>query len=192
MSKARRIDEYISRGDRPQGDAGVGGCDRADVERAAELAAEKVSARYLSKIIEELVALRREVEALRGEVEKLSKQAQPPAPGAGRGTAPGLREFLAREGFVLGSEARAKLGVSPSRLRSEAGSIGAVVLEMEGDIAVMDKRAYEEFIALLSSIKTSDPSEAARQMGRYERLFSELRRSGRVYFDARRSMWRLL
>ncbi len=195
MGKGRRIDEYLGGGRRP-GEDRAGDCDKIIAERAAELAAEKVAARFLSRIVDEIEAMRREVESLRAEVERLSNQIQSSGARArlgqrGRGRS-ALADFLAKEGFILGSEAKAKLGVGPLRLKAEAEEVEAVVIEMEGDIAVMDRRAYEEFVALLASVKTSDPLEAARQMGKFERLFTELRRSGRVYFDARRSMWRIL
>lgn len=197
MGRGRRIDEYLGGGRRPV-ESRASDCDKIIAERAAELAAEKVAARFISRIVDEIEAMRREVESLKTEVEKLSKQLQSIRASGGvrqrhRGKGgSNLAEVLAKEGFILGSEAKAKLGLGPLRLKSEAEEMGAVVIEMEGDIAVMDRRAYEEFVALLASVKTSDPIEAARQMGRYERLFTELRRSGRAYFDARRSMWRIL
>lgn len=199
MARGRRIDDYLGGGRSTRDEGQASGCDRVLAERAAELAAEKVAATFLSKIVDEIESLRREVELLRAELERMRKYLQQlQASGRsgperrGRKRVSRLAEILAEKGFLFGSEARSKLGVSPLRLKSEAEEAGAVVIEMEGDIAVMDRRAYEEFLALLASLKTSDPVEAAKSMGRYEKLFTELRRSGRVYYDARRSMWRLL
>ncbi|GAB6147625.1 hypothetical protein [Stetteria hydrogenophila] len=197
MGKGRRIDEYL--GGERGAPRGASGCDSAVIERAAEIAAEKVVARFLSKVVDEIEAIRREVESLRVEVERLSKLVQSLGRSGGKGfrsrrtgDSSELAEVLSREGYIFASEARAKLGIGPLRLKSEAEKLGAVVIEGEGDVAVVDRRAYEEFVAMLSSVKTSDPVEASKQLGRYERLFNELRRGGRLYFDARRAMWRIL
>ncbi len=204
MPSARRIDDYIAPGSRGRGPPGQqgdreAGCPEELLARVAERAAEKVTALYLTKLLDEIDALRREVDALRSEVQRLARAvarshqrrgSQGDAGGRRKGS--GLAELLSKEGYILGGEARARLGYGPARLQSEAEELGAVVVELDGDLAIVDRRIFEEFLAELASVDTPDPNEAARRLGRFERLFNELRRSGRVYFDARRGYWRLL
>lgn len=103
-----------------------------------------------------------------------------------------LLEILDTEGYVLASKSREKLGISPYKLRDLALDAGARVIELDGDFAVIDPRAYREFLVLLASTRTSDPEEAAKSMGRYRELFERMRASSLVYYDASRGAWRVL
>ena len=103
-----------------------------------------------------------------------------------------LSSILRKEGFILGSEARIKLGIPISRLQKEAIDEGLLIVELEGDIAVLSEEALEEFKLLLSSIRSPDPEEAARSLGKYMNLFNALRKAGRVFFDSRTGSWRLI
>jgi len=105
---------------------------------------------------------------------------------------PKLRQVLKELKFVMASDARSRLGLSPHKLRVEAADEGLVILEAGGDFAVLLPEAFEEFKALLSTVKSADPAEAARQVGEYSRLFQALREGGQVYYDARRRRWILL
>ena len=155
-------------------------------------------------IIGELRRLREEVEAISkrlGELENAVK-ACGQGPGRTRGEKRGearrsklverLLEILDTEGFIFASKSREKLGVSPYRLRDLALDAGAKIIELEGDFAVIDPRAYREFLVILASTRTSDPGEAAKSMGRYRELFEKMRASSLVYYDAGRGSWRVL
>jgi len=156
----------------------------------------------LEKLQKELEDLRESIEELRSEVseckrlirealEKLSRQNTGLPPQRRRGTW-SLRRILKEARFVMASEAKARLGLSPQKLRSEAIAEGLVVLEAGGDFAVMTRDSLEEFKSLLASLNTADPAEAARELGEYGRLFQALRDGGQVYYDARRRRWVVL
>ncbi len=196
MRGSRRIDDYLGGGRpgerrrlpaaRAEGDCG-GLAER--LERIEE---------RLASLEEALEALRDSVDALRGEVARLRRlQAQAPtrgpgAGGSGRPRSP-LEELLAQSrGVVLASEARARLRVSAERILDEAERIGAVTLEAGGDVAIMTRDAYHRFLKALEAARSSDPEEAAEAMGEFKRVFAALRRSGEVYYDARRGHWVLL
>lgn len=198
-ARRRRLDEYLpgegSRrhgGEHPARGKGRGG---EELELLREIAA------GIARIEEDIAGIKREVETLRSMVEGLSKaisslQHRAASRAEGRG-APAddspLADLLQEEGgLVFASEVRQKLKMSLPRLMGEARRIGAIVLEAGGDIAIMTREAYSGFLRALREAQTSDPEEAARGMGPYERLFTLLRREGQVYYDARRGHWVLL
>jgi len=158
--------------------------------------------RELEGLYKELESLRESIEKLRTDVEEckrmlngLLKAMEPRGAsprGQERGGAWSLRRIIKEMRFVMASEARARLGMSPQKLRSEAIAEGLVVVEAGGDFAVMTSDSLEEFKALLASLNTADPEEAARRLGEYGRLFQALRDGGQVYYDARKRRWVML
>lgn len=187
----RRIDDFIGAtgpkervGTKPAGQSGL--CRREDMERIEDA---------LEEIVNRLEKLEEELRRLRIVVERslaVSSAAQRPARATGRRGRSRLVEVLRESRYILASEARAVLGMSPQRLRSEAAAQGLVVVDAGGDFAVMTRDAFEEFKAILSAVASPDPGEASREVGDYRRLFEALRAGGQVYYDARRRRWRLL
>ena len=192
-----RIDDYLRDSPEHKRESNPNkGYERRLLEEIASLAAEKTAALVTRGLLRELEELRKALETLRrdlaevkSEIAKL-KSTGIRGPKGLRGLDE-LKEVLERDGFILASEAKSKLGVSPYRLRVLAGELDAVILESEGDYAVLSRRALEEFKALLVNTRTPDAEEAAKFMGRYERLFRVLRDGGRVFYDSRHG-WRLL
>lgn len=192
-----RIDDYLRDSPEPRRGSNLDkGYERRLLEEIASLAAEKTAALITKGLLRELEELRSSLEALRRDVAEIKSEITR-LKSAGRRGPRGLkgldelREALERDGFILASEAKSKLGVSPYRLRVLAGELDAIILESEGDYAVLSRRALEEFKALLVNTRTPDAEEAAKSMGRYERLFRMLRDGGRVFYDSRHG-WRLL
>lgn len=197
--KRRKLDDYLpgevarqARGEHSTRGPGRGG---EELELLREIAA------GIARIEVDLAGIKREIEALRSMVEDLSKAISSLQRRAsmrvGRGGAAGedspLADLLEEEGgLVFASEVRQKLKMSLPRLMGEAKRIGAIVLDAGGDVAIMTREAYSGFLRALREAQTSDPEEAARGMGPYERLFTLLRREGQVYYDARRGHWVLL
>jgi len=185
-----RIDDFIKE------EKGGGSIDRREAEKIALIAAEKAALLVYKGIVNELNEIRERIEGMMRELRELKnaieKGQQPRGrPRRGVGGAGDLIEVLQTEGYILASEAKTKLGIGPNRLRLLAAEAGAEILEAEGDYAVVSRQALEEFKGLLASTRTSDASEAARRMGRYERLFRMLRMSGRLFYDPRAG-WRIL
>lgn len=179
----KRIDEFIpAHGAARSGVAGQRGrqCTREDLERIVDV---------LDDVIKRLEALEAAVSQIRAMLEQGTARGGRPGRRAGRSR---LWEALRESKYVMASESRAKLGISPQRLRSEAMAEGLVIVDAGGDFAVMSKSSFEEFKAMLAGVSTSDPEEAARELGGYGRLFQALRSGGQVYYDARRRRWRLL
>ena len=150
----------------------------------------------LRRIREEVEALSKKLEEVEGALQACRQQAGRAPQGRGQQRrsklVDKLLEILDMEGYVLASKSREKLGVSPYKLRDLALDAGARVVELDGDFAVIDPRAYREFLVLLASTRTSDPEEAAKSMGRYRELFEKMRASSLVYYDAGRGSWRVL
>ncbi len=103
-----------------------------------------------------------------------------------------LEEAIDKYKVVMGSEARAKLGLSPHKLREVADEIGAIIIEAGGDFAVTMPEYLEEFEAIMMNTRTSDPEEAAEKMGPYRRLFEALRKAGLVYYSRSCNCWKKL
>jgi len=196
----RRIDDYMDM-DTPRtrstriSRAEPAGC--RDIEETVRATVEAVLQESLRALGEEVQKLREEVARLRAEIARLQAgQAQARrSPHGSRGRsrlADKLLDILAKEGYILASESKEKLGIGPYKLRELAAQTGSRIIALEGDLAVVDPEAYRELLMLLASTRTSDPGEAARRMGKYKRLFEKLRASSMVYYDARRGAWRLL
>ncbi len=171
--RRRRIDEFLGEG--------------CDPDEVARLAAEKAVALLAKGILEELKEVRERLERLEAEVKR----------GRGRRRGGGLvekvREALERDRYILGSQARGKVGVSPQALYGVAsGMDGVRIIEAGGDFIVFDSMGFDEFRALLSTIQTSDPEEAAKRLGPFRDAFNALRRAGSVYFDGREKRWRIV
>jgi len=172
-----------------------------DVDLVIKKTVESTVAELVKGLLGEIRSLRESVESLSRRVEKLEaavRSCQAPARGGAqrRGRRSRLADELAGilegEGYVLASRARARLGVSPQRLRDLAAEVGAEIVELAGDFAVVDREAMGEFLALLKTVRTSDPAEAAKAMGKYKELFEKMREATTVYYDARRGHWRMI
>jgi len=197
----RRISDYL--GEEPPTRPHRKGGD--DVDLVIKKTVEATVAELVKGLLGEIRSLREAVESLSSRVEKLESamrqcQAGPQARAA-RGSRGGKRRsrladelasILESDGFILASKARARLGVSPQRLRDAAAEVGAEVVELAGDFAVVDREAMGEYLALLRTVKTSDPAEAAKAMGKYKELFEKMREATTVYYDARRGYWRMI
>jgi len=193
----RRISDYL--GEEPPRPPQRRG---SDVDLVIKKTVEATVAELVKGLLGEIRSLRETVESLARRVEKLeatvrSCQAQArgsPQRGKPRRSrlADELAGILEAEGYVLASRARARLGVSPQRLRDLAAEVGAEIVELAGDFAVVDREAMGEFLALLKTVRTSDPAEAAKAMGKYKELFEKMREATTVYYDARRGHWRMI
>ncbi len=185
----RRIDEFLTGGRR----GSVDQYGPVDVRRQLEEL--KASVEELRSALEELRSeCMRRIDVVLGELQAL-RRAQALSSSSResrRSQAQRLRRVLRELRFVMASEARARLGMSPHRLRAEAVAEGLVVLDAGGDFAVMTRDSLEEFKALLASLDTADAVEAAKALGEYGRLFQALREGGQVYYDARRKRWVML
>ncbi len=180
---SRRIDDYFKTRSR-RASLRIGSEDSGLSELRAEL--ERLNSRIdiLEDLLKEILdSVRRVEKDVRG-MRSLSSRSSVPAK---------LKEILSREGYLLASDARHRLGVSPARLVSIAReSDDLVILELEGDMAIMSMESYRDFLGKLASTGTSDPEEAARALGRYSKLFLMLRRRGGVYYDSRSKSWKML
>ena len=189
----KRIDDFIDarHGEKRFREKKPEPCD--NIEELVKLTAEVTVAEAVRAILAELKQLRQEIEQLRRELSQHKSIDARGRRGSRRSNlADKLLEALSEEGYILASESKEKLGVSPYKLRELAQQTGSRIIPLEGDLAVVDPEAYREFLMLLASATTSDPEEAARRMGRYKKLFEKLRRSSMVYYDARRGSWRML
>ena len=195
----RRISDYL------EGAAARGsGRNVEEVEVIVKKTVEATVAELARGILGELRRLREEVESISqrlGELEnamRACRQQSTRPPRERRGETrrsklvEKLLEILDTEGYVFASKSREKIGVSPYRLREIALDAGAKIIELEGDFAVIDPRAYREFLVILASTRTSDPGEASKSMGRYRELFEKMRASSLIYYDASRGSWRVL
>ncbi|MEB2836193.1 MAG: hypothetical protein GSR80_000214 [Desulfurococcales archaeon] len=183
----RRIDEFLAGGRR----GGTDRCGSADTRR--ELEELKAGLEELKREIEDLRSeCMRRIDAILGEMRALRRAQVVPSRESRRGQVQRLRRVLRELRFVMASEARARLGMSPHRLRAEAAAEGLVVIDAGGDFAVMTRDSLQEFKALLASLRTADAAEAAKALGEYGRLFQALREGGQVYYDARRKRWVML
>jgi len=206
LPRRKRLSEYFSTEPGPEQRGAPSGASigRSEAELIAKMAAEKVfalmSGRVISaleKCLERLEKLERRLESIErslqaggARAERRRHEAQPRR-GKSR-IIDRLEEYLDKHRFLLLSEARQRLGAPAPRVREAADEIGAVQLELEGDIAILMPEHLEEFDALLAEIRSPDPLEAARKLGVYERLFEKMRRSGLVYYDSARGHWRRL
>ena len=194
MRGSKRLDDYIGSGGRPGERRRLPTTTRPGDEcRGLGERLEGIEER-LKAIEEALHSLEEAVKSLSGEVARL-RRSQPQARhgGGGRSSGSPLRELLSQSrGLVMASEARQKLRMGLERLLEEADKLGAVTLEAGGDVAIMTREAYHRFLKTLEAAKTSDPEEAAEAMAEFKRVFTALRRSGEVYYDARRGHWVLL
>ncbi len=184
MSYSRRLDDYIKPG--RQGRAVQSRPIHGPATTYSDIAKrlEHIEAR-LEALEESLKEVLEALRRLESKLDRLEKGGR--ALGEHR-----LRSLIEKEGFLLISEARQKLGISPSRLLSLARDLGLVVLDLDGDAAVMSENAYMEFKSKLASIKTSDPEEAASLMGRFAKVFALLRRKGDIYYDSKSRSWKML
>ncbi len=175
MARSRRIDDFLGEG--------------CDPEEVARLAAEKAVALLARSLLEEIRELRARVEKLEEEVRRSGRRG-----GGRRGSVVDrVGEVLERERFVLGSQARGKTGLSPQALLGiVSGMEGVRVIDAGGDYVVFDSIGFEEFQALLSSIQSGDPEEAAREMGSFRDAFNALRRGGVVYYSGREKRWKIV
>jgi len=202
LARRRKINEFFQAGEAPPTAREAPReeppkPDREAIELAAKLAAEKAVAMLAQRLLREVEECRSMLERIESRLEKLE----------GGGTRKGqalqerrkrsrleekVEEYLDKNRFLLLSEARQRMGSSPVRVREAAENVGALSLELEGDVALILLEHLEELEALMKEAKTPDPSEAAEKMGPYKRLFEKLRRSGLVYFDSARGYWRML
>ena len=179
---SRKLDSFISQGGRRpiRGPGGRRSCE--DEIRRVEERIRAIEDK-LGEMLEVLKRIEARLNSLGG------------SSGAARGGFGGwhsLKDVLEREGFLLVSEAKRKTGLTPSQALSIARETGAVTLELDGDVAIMSVEAYRDFMEKLSTVKTSDPSEAAQRLGRYGRIFMMLRRRGSIYYDSKSRSWRML
>ncbi|MCE4627567.1 MAG: hypothetical protein F7C34_00250 [Desulfurococcales archaeon] len=206
MPRRKRLNEYFSTesSTEQRGTAQSRAIDRSEAELIAKIAAEKVFALMSGRIISALDKCLEKLEKLEKRLDMIEKSLQAgglpgqrgrPKPQLRRGKgrlAERLEEYLDKHRFLLLSESRHKLGAPASRVREAADEIGAVQLELEGDIAILMPEHLEEFDALLAEAKSPDPLEAARKLGVYAQLFERMRRSGLVYYDSAKGYWRRL
>jgi hypothetical protein len=186
--KRRRIEDFLNRNERVSAQSPRSGdtlCTKEDLSRLEDM---------LAKVLSRLEEIQLELSDLRGALKTIIDRRGASEGRSSRGfrRRSRLAEALREVKYILASESRSRLGMSPHTLRAEAAALGLKILDAGGDFAVLTKDGFEEFKALLSAIETPDPAEAAKEMGDYERLFQALRAGGQVYYDARRRMWRLL
>ncbi len=188
----RRISDYL-------GEEGDPGKPAVDVDVLIKKTVEATVAELVKGIIREIREMRESIEEVKARLEQVERKLSECRGPASRvktksrgGLADKLAEILAEEGYVLASASRSKLGISPYRLRDLAEEVGARIVELGHDYAVMDPQAYREFILLLSTNKKRDPQEAAKAMGRYKELFEKMREAAIIYYDAKRGTWRII
>ncbi|MCE4603394.1 MAG: hypothetical protein F7B20_00305 [Aeropyrum sp.] len=174
---ARRIDDYFRREPRK---------DRVEMEMVRE-AIEDLGERLarLEARLDEIEGLLRHISR---ELGKLGVRGYRKSSGSDD-AALGVIE---RSGYILASESRQKAGLPPAALISLARDYGLPQLDVGGDIAVFTRESYEEFLDMLEKVRSSDPEEAASELGRYGRVFLLLRKKGSVYYDSKSGLWRIL
>ncbi|MCE4624982.1 MAG: hypothetical protein F7C35_03865 [Desulfurococcales archaeon] len=211
MPRRRKINDFFENPEptMPLPQSRASSVSEEDAEKIAKLAAEKVLAMFTPRVIEglekcdrKLAELQERLSTLERKIDDItrlltskppSQSSKTPSPsGRTRAYARRLKDYLEKNKYILASEARSKLGIPPSRLLEVAEEVGAVTLNLEGDLAIMLPETLEEFEALLELVSTPDPGEAASKLGEYEKLFLKMLRNGLVYYDSSSRSWRRL
>ncbi len=193
----RRISDYIGGDAGPQRRTPASYDPRMLIKETVEAAVAELA----KGLVAEIRRLRESIEDLAARVERLEQEVracrqQAPARASSKKRqsrlADRLVEILESDRYLLASKAREKLGVSPYKLRDLAGEVGAEIVDLNGDYAVIDPEALREFRMLLASTRQRDPEEAAKSLGVYRELFEKMRAASMVYYDAARGSWRML
>jgi len=201
----KKLDDYLERGVKRS--EGAERRPSEDIEKIASFVAEKTVALMAKGILDELRRLRESVDELKKEVESLKREVVllRKASALGRrgseysSTAGAVEEYLTlvrkklkERGYVLASEIKSELGVNASIVKKIISNIDNVeTIESSGDIVLIDKAALEEFRTRLKTLKTPDPVDASRILGKYGKLFLSLRKGGLIIYDTKGG-WRLL
>ena len=196
----RRLDDYLEKGTKRITKESKE-CEVPDIEQVAKIVAEKTVALLTKGLLEELEKLRTDINDLRKDVSELKKEIEllrkvskikEFSKRSGFEIPQKFREKLENFGYILASEARNEFNLSISVFRRIASKLENVdIIESGGDIVIIDKNAFKDFKNRLSKIKTSDPIEASKSLGKYDKLFLTLRRGGLLIYDSK-SGWRLL
>jgi inactivated superfamily I helicase len=176
---------------------------REYIDLTAKTTAEKVIALFADRILRELEQINQRLQKLEEKLERLERgltrtsmekreTAKARLKNSKGRIARLLESYLDKHRYILGSEVKQKLGISMSRLEDTAEELGAIVIDVGGDIAVLMLQHLEEFDALLSTVNTPDPIEASQKLDIYSRLFDKMRKAGLIYYDASRNSWKRL
>ncbi len=196
----RRLDDYLEKGTK-RVNKEAKDYEVFDIEQIAKIVAEKTVALLTKGLLDELEKLRTDINDLKKDVLELKKEIEllrkaskikEFSKRSGFDIPQKFREKLENFGYVLASEARNEFNLSISVFRRIASRLENVdIIESGGDIVVVDKNAFKDFKNRLSKVKTSDPIEASRSLGKYDKLFLTLRKGGLLIYDSK-SGWRLL
>jgi hypothetical protein len=147
----------------------------------------------INELAKELAALREEIlslrEECRGKIRTVARKQSEKPP---KGLSEKIRLIISERGFMLVSRLASRLRITPERLLQISSDLGYVLLDLQGDYAIIDPASFEEFRGLLSQISTPDPLEAARRMGRYSLLFEKLRSASLAFYDGRAKRWKII
>ena len=196
----RRLDDYLDKGAKKTIKKAKD-YESSDIEQIAKVVAEKTVALLTKGLLEELEKLRKDIDNLRNDVLELKKEIELLR------KASKIKEFSIRKnfdiskefkekledfGYILASEARSELNLSISVFKRIASRLENVdIIESGGDIVVINKNAFKDFKNRLNKVKTSDPIEASKNLGKYDKLFLTLRKGGLLIYDSKAG-WRLL
>ncbi len=185
----RRLDEFLRRMPSSAREELVKGIDEL-LEEALRRHGELVKREVLGELESIALAvsdLARKIDEVSARLAKLEEAVKKLEQGKRREKDP-IAEKLASEGFLLASEIR---GMNPQAVIEAARNMGALVLDLGFDAAIVDRKAFREFQELLEEAKTSDEEEVRKALGRFYKLFRALRRAGMVYYDSKKKCWRI-
>ncbi|MEM0492205.1 MAG: hypothetical protein QXR02_05755 [Acidilobaceae archaeon] len=176
---------------------------RDEVDKIASLAAEKTSAiiakgllAEIKKIREKLESIEEELSTIRSLLESSVEKREGISTKESRRGRRSLRDYLVEalktEGFIIVSNASRKLNVNPNIIVRQATSVGAIVINAGGDTLIISERAFQEFKRVLVEIKSSDPEEASRMLGKYSNIFNMLRRAGMIIYNYKDGKWSII
>ncbi len=198
----RKLDDYLEKDYNRKTPKDYEDLKSSNVEQIAKLAAEKTVAVLTKGLLDEMEKLREDVNGLRKDIEdlkneirllrKTSNTIRSANQKRGYRIPREIKDRFEKYGYILASEARNELNMNISFFRKIVSELENVdVIESGGDMAIINKNVLRDFKDRLEKLKTSDPIEASRNLGKYGKLFLVLRKGGLLIYD-QRSGWRLL
>ncbi len=197
----RKLDEYLE--DSKRGlDKSKGTETTQDIEQIATLVAEKTVAILTKGLIKEIGEIKAKLEDIKNDIEVLKREvaslkmstvtSRTERRSSSLKIINEIKDVLKNYGYVLAGELASEKKINPLLLRKILTQIEDLeIIEVEGDLIAINKAVLDEFRERLKTLKTTDPVEASRALGKFNKLFTKLRRGGLIIYD-KKAGWRLL
>jgi prefoldin subunit 5 len=202
----KRLDEYLDESLRKgRSDLRTSiSVSQGDLERIAMIAAEKTVASLAKGLIKELEKLREDIEELKRNLEELRREVllvrdlvraqsiKRVAASKNERLLTEIKDRINRYGYLLASELKNELGLSNLSIEKITKILeGVETIKTSSDLIIISKESFNEFKKRIKNIKTSDPLEASRLLGKFGKLFLNLRKDGLIIYNSK-GEWRLL